>query len=735
MKRQRMSVLLFIMTIGLIVTMETVSAQVPGTIMTVAGDGFVFIDSNGDINGRFAGDWGPATLASTNRAHKIALDGAGNLYIADSGNNRVRRVDAITKIITTVAGNGTAGFSGDGGPATLASLNNPDDVFVDGAGNLYIADEKNDCIRKVDYSTDIRGIITTFVSGLNKPTDVWMDEAGNLYISDHVNNQIVKRDPGGTVTVIIGGLNRPRGIVVDGSGNLYIADRDNHRVLKRNLSTGITTTVAGNGTEGFFGDEGQATLARLAGPEDVTIDGSGNLYIADRWNHRVRRVDNGVITTVVGSGPTGPGNGDFTEDGIPATEARFNSITSVFLDGAGELYFIDYYNQLTRKVIATPINQQPVANAGGPYNVDEGGSVSVTASGSDPDAGDVLTFAWDLDNNGSFETPGQSVTFSAVGLDGPSPHPIAVKATDSGGLFATAQATVNVLNVAPTVGTITAPIDPISVNTPITASAPFADPGTPDTHTAEWSWGDGTTSAGTVTETNGSGSVSGDHTYTTAGVYTVTLTVTDDDGGAGQAVFQFVVIYDPSAGFVTGGGWFTSPPGAYTANPTLTGKATVGFVSKYLPGATTPSGNTQFQFKAGDLTFKSTSYEWLVVAGAQAKYKGTGTINGSGSYTFQVSATDGQVSGGGGVDKFRIKIQGPGGMVYDNQPGAGDDAEPTTALEGGSIVIHKNAAAKPVVAEALPPTFALRPNRPNPFNPTTRIAYEVPQRAQITLAV
>ncbi|MBI4550758.1 MAG: DUF5011 domain-containing protein [Candidatus Latescibacteria bacterium] len=380
------------------------------------------------------------------------------------------------------------------------------------------------------------------------------------------------------------------------------------------------------------------------------------------------------------------------------------------------------------------VNQPPIANAGGPYSVDEGGTVTVAATGSDPD-GHPVTFTWDLDHNGSFETPGQSVAFSAVGLDGPSTRTITVRVTDRCNVSTTAQTAVTVQNVAPTVGAITAPIDPISVNTPITASASFSDPGTPDTHTAEWSWGDGTTSAGTVTETNGSGAVSGTHAYTTAGVYTVKLTVTDDDGGAGEAAFQFVVIYDPSAGFVTGGGWFTSPPGAYPANPTLTGKATVGFVSKYLPGATIPSGNTQFQFKAGDLTFKSTQYEWLVVAGAQAKFKGSGTINGSGSYTFQVSATDGQVSGGGGVDKFRIKIQGPGGMVYDNQSGAGDDAEPTTALEGGSIVIHKNAAAKPVVAEALPTAFALKANRPNPFNPTTQIAYEVPQQAHVMLVV
>ena len=142
-------------------------------------------------------------------------------------------------------------------------------------------------------------------------------------------------------------------------------------------------------------------------------------------------------------------------------------------------------------------NSPPVADAGGPYSVDEGGSVTVVATGSDPDD-DSITFAWDLDNNGTFETPGQSVPFSAAGLDGPSTQTIAVQVTDDGGLSATVQATVNVQNVAPTAGTITAPVDPVQVGTEINAGASFTDPGTPDTHTAIWDWGDNSTSAGTV---------------------------------------------------------------------------------------------------------------------------------------------------------------------------------------------------------------------------------------------
>jgi hypothetical protein len=335
-------------------------------------------------------------------------------------------------------------------------------------------------------------------------------------------------------------------------------------------------------------------------------------------------------------------------------------------------------------------NQPPTVQTSGLYSVNEAGSVVVTASGHDPEGG-PLTYAWDLDNNGSFETLGQSVTFSAVGFDDPSAHMITVRVTDSGNLTATAQAVVTVVNVPPAVGAINALVDPVPVNTAINTSAAFTDPGALDTHTAIWDWSDNSTSVGSVNETNGSGSVTGSHIYTSVGVYTVKVAVTDDDGGSGESIFQYIVVYDPNAGFVTGGGWINSPAGVYTPNPSLTGKANFGFVSKYQKGATVPSGQTEFQFQLAGLNFHSISYDWLVLAGAKAQYKGSGTINGSGDYGFILTAIDGQVNGGGGVDKFRIKIwdKGTGNVIYDNQMGAGDTADPNTAIAGGSIVIHK----------------------------------------------
>ena len=150
-------------------------------------------------------------------------------------------------------------------------------------------------------------------------------------------------------------------------------------------------------------------------------------------------------------------------------------------------------------------------------------------------------------------------------------------------------------------------------------------------------------------------------------------------------------MYDPAAGFVTGGGWIESPEGAYVPDPSLTGKANFGFVSKYKKGKSTPDGNTTFQFKAADLKFESTSYDWMVIAGKKAQYKGSGTINGSGDYGFMLTAIDAALTPSTDVDLFRIKIwdNATDEVVYDNQLGSSDDADPTTAIGGGSIVIHE----------------------------------------------
>jgi PKD repeat protein len=268
-----------------------------------------------------------------------------------------------------------------------------------------------------------------------------------------------------------------------------------------------------------------------------------------------------------------------------------------------------------------------------------------------------------------------------------------VKVTDDDGLSATDETTVDVLNAAPIVGEISGPVDPVQLNTETSFSADFIDPGILDTHTAEWDWGDETSSPGIVNETNGSGTVIGDHAYVEAGIYKVLLTVTDDDGGTGESVYQYVVVYDPDSGFVSGSGWFNSPAGAYTDDGDLAGQATFGFVSRYDRRAGVPKGETEFHFvTASFFKFHSDTYEWLVVAPKhRAMYQGTGTVwvegEEQGSYSFRLTAIDGDLDGTG-EDKFRIRIWDSGGVIYDNEMTAGEYHDPTTELGSGSIIIH-----------------------------------------------
>lgn len=247
----------------------------------------------------------------------------------------------------------------------------------------------------------------------------------------------------------------------------------------------------------------------------------------------------------------------------------------------------------------------------------------------------------------------------------------------------------------PVVVSITAPTEPVDINNlPINVSGTFSDADDDDSHTAKWDWGDGSDpEAGAVDQVNNS--VSGSHTYAVPGVYAVKLTVSDSYPASDEEIYQFVVIYDPEGGFVTGGGWIMSPEGACQFEDCAydtTGKANFGFVSKYKKGASTPTGQTEFQFKAGDLNFHSSSYDWLVVAGARAKYKGVGTINGSGNYGFMLTATDAALTPSTDVDLFRIMIWDKDNgdtVVYDNKMGESDDSYAGTAIGGGNIKIHK----------------------------------------------
>lgn len=252
-------------------------------------------------------------------------------------------------------------------------------------------------------------------------------------------------------------------------------------------------------------------------------------------------------------------------------------------------------------------------------------------------------------------------------------------------------------NVAPVIASIQLPSAPVPIGTSVSITVSFSDENANDAHTATIDW-EGGTSAGIVTGSAASGTVTATHTYAVPGVYTISVAVSDGGLSTSRSSTQdapaYIVVFDPSAGFVTGGGWITSPAGACrfaACTNETSGRATFGFVSRYRPGASTPSGETEFQFQAGGLRFRSTSYDWMVPSGARAQFKGVGQINGSGEYGFLITAIDGALLPAGGADRFRIKIWNrvTGAVVYDNQIEQAEDSDAATPLGGGSIVIHR----------------------------------------------
>ena len=336
-----------------------------GIISTVAGTGIA----------GFSGDGGPAIAAELNEPSSIAVDAAGNLFIADSRNNRIRKVN-LTGVVSTVAGTGVQGFSGDGGPATAAQLYDPLGVAVDTEGNLYIADASRNRIRKVRPDGIINTVAGMGVQGsggdggpassaeLESPSDVAVDAAGNLFIIDY--RRIRQVTPAGVISTVAGRtplgfggdggpavfayLRYPSDVAVDGAGNLLIADTYNNRIRKVNPA-GIISTVAGDGGMGGFGSDGPAASTYLNYPQRVAVDTAGNLFIADTYNHRIRKVTpTGIISTVAGTGTRGSGG-----DGSPAIAAQLNDPAGVAVDAAGNLLIADTYNHRIRKVTPTGI--------------------------------------------------------------------------------------------------------------------------------------------------------------------------------------------------------------------------------------------------------------------------------------------------------------------------------------------------------------------------------------------
>jgi uncharacterized protein (TIGR03437 family) len=380
-------------------------------VTTVAGNG----------TAAFSGDNGQATQASIGRVDSVATDSAGNLYFQDEMNHRVRKVGHTTGVITTIAGTGAAGFSGDNGPAISAQLNAPTGVCTDSSDNVYVNDLSNRRVRKITP----QGAITTVAgNGTNAdtgdgglataasfvlPIRCVVDRSGNLFIADQGAFRVRKVDAAtGKISTVAGigtqgfsgdggaatsaQLNNPTALAFDPPGNLLIVDQFNHR-LRRVDASGNIQTIAGNGTASYGGDNGPATSASFGFPGSVVYDAAGNLFIVDTTANRIRKVTNGTITTVAGTGSAG-----FGGDGGSPLQAMFNGAFGIAIDSAGNLYIGDTTNSRIRKISASAGGPGPTITSAGVTNaasfqtgIAPGAIVTIFGSNLGAPAGQILS--------------------------------------------------------------------------------------------------------------------------------------------------------------------------------------------------------------------------------------------------------------------------------------------------------------------------------------------------------
>jgi sugar lactone lactonase YvrE len=488
------------------------------TIITIAGS---------DGTSGSSGDGGPATMALISAPYAIAVDGSGNIFFADTGNNAIREINVTTNKISTIAGtlSGAPGFGGDGNAATSASLASPQGFTFDVNGNLYIADTGNSRIRKVDSST---GIITT-IAGTGTPG--FLDNT----------------------TALLGQLNQPTGITVgvaaDGSFSIYIADFVNNRIRKIDMTTGVLSTVAGNGTPGYTGDTQSALGATLNSPTSVATDAAGNLYIADFENSVIRKVNSstGNITTLAGTG-TAP----FSGDGFDANLAGLTKPYSVYLDGLGNIFLSDTYNLRVREVSATLAGIQypdmkegkislPIAQS-----VENEGNASLTFTNLTASPATVNA-ALDLIPTDPITTTCSTSVALPIGGDcvlGVEFTPTTVSpvsgvlsvTSDSGNSPIAVHLSGNVLSVNPTSTTVTSSLNPAGVGLAVTLNALISN-GNQGQITGTVQFFDGTTPIGNAPQNVNSSSNTATLTtsFTTVGSHIITAVYSGDNLNAASS--------------------------------------------------------------------------------------------------------------------------------------------------------------------------------------------------------
>ncbi len=434
-----------------------ISATVGGTPtifrLAMAGDGFgpqaafspsVITTAAGNNTLGYSGDGGPATAAAFDSPAAVVLDYAGNLYISDTGNNVVRRVDGTTNLVTTIAGDGSAGYSGDGGAAAAAELNTPYGLTLDGVGNLYVSDSSNNVIRQVDASTakitTVAGIGDPGYTGdndfavsatLHSPYDLIFNNTGNYFLADYQNSAIRRVEANqlsnlAIINTIAGDgsagssadgllasdslLDLPSAITIDSAGNLYIADSGNFLVRKIAALGGGMNTVAGSGAMGSSGDGGAATSAELKNVLGLAVDSAGNLYIADSGNNVLREVNatSQIIRTLAGDGAAHTSG--YSGDGGVPTSALLSSPEHPALDSAGNLYFADTSNHVIRKIGTDAAPLTFTATALGTSSSAQ--DVTITNNGNSTLSISALTLPADFNLSGSDNTCTPSTSLS-----------------------------------------------------------------------------------------------------------------------------------------------------------------------------------------------------------------------------------------------------------------------------------------------------------------------------------
>jgi hypothetical protein len=555
----------------------------------------------------------------------ITVDHSGNVYVSGFGYHgfnvfKITPEGEITKII---------GPEGDGTNA----LDTPYRVAVDGDGNVYVAGFLSHNAFKITSNRVIGEIIDSNGDGrgntLSKASGIAVDGSGNVYVTGFASNNAFRITEGGMITEIIDNngdktgnnqLVNPDDIAVDSNGNVYLTGVNSDNAFK------ITLDADGNVAD--ISEIISAPTSGINAPYGIDVDSSGDVYVACASSSNAFRITSaGVITKIIDS--VGDGSNSLSQ----ALDIAFDGPGNVYVTGglSDNAFKIDTYGCITEIINANGDNTNYLD---GPWGIDVDGSGNICVTGA-------------ASNN---------VFKIVLDLEGP-----------------------RTSNVA---------IDPVPVNEDALAFAYVDDSTTGGSLIAGASYFDVDRDETGVME-----AVDGDYdqqdelvcgvimSYSTPGVHEICITGKDAAGNEGPEVCALLAVYDPSGGFVTGGGWIWSPAGAYVDDPLLEGKANFGFVSKYKKGATEPTGNTEFVFQAADLKFHSSSYQWLVVnqAGTNAQFKGSGTINGAGDYKFMLWAGDDS------PDTFRIKIwtedeAGNEAVVYDN---VGDQE-----IGGGSIVVH-----------------------------------------------